>query len=139
MALDVNYIWNFNPLQSYPTASGQTDVVFLVHWQLYGSTGSYIGSVIGTQGVTYETGSVFIPFEELTYDTVYNWMTTSMGVEQMAQYEASVAQQIENKINPPILTQTPPWLTTSTTTTTTTEELTTSTTTTTTTTTTTIE
>ena len=134
MALDVIYTWNFNPLQSYPTASGQTDVVFLIHWQLYGTTGSYQGSVIGTQPVTYETGSVFIPFEQLTYDIVYNWMTASMGIDQMNNYTASVYQQIENKINPPILTQTPPWLTTSTTTTTTTEEpITTSTTTTTTT------
>jgi len=122
MALDVNYTWSFNPLQSYPTASGQTDVVFLVHWQLYGTTGSYQGSAIGTQGVTYESGSLFIPFEELTYDTVYNWMTASMGIEQMNNYTASVYQQIQNQINPPILTQTPPWLTTSTTTTTTTIE-----------------
>ena len=120
MALDITYNWNFSPLESYPTASGHTDVVFLIHWQLYGLTGSYQGSVIGTQAVTYESGSLFIPFEELTYDTVYNWMTASMGIEQMNQYTASVYQQIENKINPPILIQQAPWLTTSTTTTTTT-------------------
>ena len=49
----INYNWNFNPLESYPTASGETDVVFLVHWQLYGTTGSvsqsYMASSIGTQ------------------------------------------------------------------------------------------
>lgn len=130
----INYTWNFNPLEAYPTASGEDNVVFLVHWQLYGSTGSYQGSVIGTQAVSYETSSVFIPFDSLTYDIVYNWMTASMGVDQMAAYEASVAQQIENQINPPVLIETSPWLTTtSTTTTTTTEEPTTSTTTTTTT------
>jgi len=38
----------------------------------------------------------------------------------MNQFEATVAQQIENQINPPVLVQTAPWLTTSTTTTTTT-------------------
>lgn len=131
----INYTWNFNPLESYPTASGEDNVVFLVHWQLYGSTGSYQSSVIGTQTVSYETGSVFTPFNDLTYDMVYNWMTASMGEDQMTQYEANVAQQIENQINPPVLIETAPWLTTttSTTTTTTTEEPTTSTTTTTTT------
>lgn len=122
----INYTWNFNPLESYPTASGETDVVFMVHWQLYGSTGSYVGSCIGTQNVNYTTGSTFIPFEELTYDIVYNWMTASMGVDQMNSFTASVAQQIENQINPPILIQQSPWLnttTTSTTTTTTTESV----------------
>lgn len=130
----ISYNWNFNPLEAYPTASGEDNVVFLVHWQLYGSTGSYQGSVIGTQQVTYESGTPFTPFNDLTYDIVYNWMTASMGTEQMAAYEANVAQQIENQINPPVLIEQAPWLTTtSTTTTTTTEAPTTSTTTTTTT------
>lgn len=30
MALDITYNWNFNPLESYPTSSGETNVVFLV-------------------------------------------------------------------------------------------------------------
>jgi len=116
----INYTWNFNPLEAYPTASGEDNVVFLVHWQLYGSTGSYQGSVIGTQGVTYETGSVFTPFNELTYDIVYNWMTASMGTASMQSYEANVAQQIENQIDPPVLIEQAPWLNTTSTTTTTT-------------------
>ena len=106
----INYTWNFNPLEAYPTASGETNVVFNVHWQLYGSTGSYQSSVIGVQGVTYETGSTFIPFEELTYDIVYNWMTASMGTASMQNYEASVTQKIENQINPPVLIEQAPWL-----------------------------
>lgn len=120
MALDVTYTWNFNPLESYPTASGENDVVFLVHWQLYGSTGSYQGRNIGTQNIIYESGSTFIPFNELTYETVYNWMTASMGMEVMNKHTASVYQQIENQINPPVLVQTAPWFNTTSTTTTTT-------------------
>lgn len=110
MALDIQYTWNFNPLESYPTASGHTDVVFRIHWQLYGSTGSYQASSIGVETVSYDTGSVFIPFEELTFDTVYNWITASMGMDQINALTASLAQQIEDKINPPVLIQQPPWL-----------------------------
>ena len=36
--MDLNYQWDFNPLESYPTASGQTDVVFKVHWYLTATT-----------------------------------------------------------------------------------------------------
>jgi hypothetical protein len=110
MPLDINYTWNFNPLEAYPTASGETNVVFNVHWQLYGSTGSYQSSVIGVQSVTYETGSVFVPFNELTYDIVYNWMTASMGTSSMQNYETIVTQQIQNQINPPILIEQAPWI-----------------------------
>jgi len=106
----INYNWNFNPLEAYPTASGETNVVFNVHWQLYGSTGSYQSSVIGVQPVTYESGSAFTPFNELTYDIVYNWMTASMGTASMQNYEATVAQQIQNQINPPVLIEQAPWL-----------------------------
>jgi hypothetical protein len=103
----INYTWNFNPLESYPTASDQTDVVFLVHWQAYGSTGSYQGSSIGTQSVTYNSGSAFVPFEELTYQIVYDWVSSSMD---MSRIEENIAQQIENQINPPVLIQQAPWL-----------------------------
>jgi hypothetical protein len=108
--MDINYRWNFNPLESYPTSSGQTDVVFKVHWQLYGSTGSYDASTIGTQVVTYESGSTFIPFNELTYDIVYGWVTASLGQDTVTRLTASIAQQIEEKINPPVLVQNAPWL-----------------------------
>jgi hypothetical protein len=107
----INYNWNFNPLEAYPTASGETNVVFNVHWQLHGITGSYQSTVIGVQPVTYESGSAFTPFNDLTYDIVYNWMTASMGTASMQNYEATVAQQIQNQINPPVLIEQAPWLT----------------------------
>jgi hypothetical protein len=118
--MELTYNWNFNPLESYPTSSGQTDVVFLVHWQVSGVTGSYTSYIIGTQPVQYNTESVFIPFNELTFDTVYGWVTSSMGEERYNSITAGLAQQIENQINPPVLTQQAPWLTTTTTTSTTT-------------------
>jgi hypothetical protein len=107
--MEINYNWNFNPLESYPTASGETDVVFLIHWQVSAETGSYTARQIGTQHVEYTSGSVFIPFNELTFDTVYGWVTSSMG-EQYNIITASLIQNIENQINPPILIQQAPWL-----------------------------
>jgi len=118
--MEVTYNWNFNPLESYPTASGQTDVVFLVHWQITAETGSYSSRIIGTQSVEYNSGSVFIPFNELTKNIVYGWVTSSMGEEHYNHLTASLIQNLESQINPPVLVQQAPWLTTSTTTTTTT-------------------
>jgi hypothetical protein len=108
--MELTYNWNFNPLESYPTASGQTDVVFLIHWQVEAITGSYSARQIGTQPVQYTSESVFIPFNELTFDTVYGWVTSSMGEEQYNNITASLTQQIENQVNPPVLIQQAPWL-----------------------------
>jgi hypothetical protein len=120
--MEINYNWNFNPLESYPTASGETDVVFLVHWQLHANTGSYYASNIGVQPIaTLESGSTFIPFNELTKDIVYGWITSSMGSESIDRMYAGLAANIESQINPPVLVQQAPWLNPPTTTTTTIE------------------
>ncbi len=108
--MEVTYSWNFNPLESYPTASGETDVVFLIHWQVEATTGSYTSRQIGTQPVEYNSGSTFIPFNELTFNIVYGWVTSSMGEEQYNNITASLIQNIESQINPPVLVQQAPWL-----------------------------
>jgi hypothetical protein len=108
--MDIIYSWNFNPLESYPTASGQTDVVFKVHWQLTAITGSYTSQAIGIQPVQYTSESIFIPFNELTPEIVYGWVSSSMSEEEYNSVTASLIQQIEMEINPPILIQQSPWL-----------------------------
>jgi hypothetical protein len=110
MSLNITYNWNFNPLECYPTESGQTDVVFNVHWQLYATTGSYGASSIGVQRVgPLGTGS-FTPFEELTKEQVQGWIVDSMGTGSVDAMYANLATQIENQINPPTVTLSAPWL-----------------------------
>jgi hypothetical protein len=120
----VSYFWTINPLEAYPTASGESDVVFTAHWQLHatetvGET-TYNAQSIGTQGLTYTSGSAFTPFEELTLEQVQGWVEGAMGEEQVNNMKASLATNIANQINPPVVTLTSPWLTTTTSTTTTT-------------------
>jgi hypothetical protein len=120
----VSYFWTINPLEAYPTSAGETDVVFTAHWQLHatetvGET-TYNAQSIGTQGLTYTSGSAFTPFEELTLEQVQGWVEGAMGTGSIDNMKASLATNIANQINPPIVTLTSPWLTTTTSTTTTT-------------------
>jgi len=113
MPLDVTYNWNFNPLDCYPTESIYSDVVFNVHWQLYASTGSYFASSIGTQAVGPLGSGSFTPFEELTKDQVQGWVIDAMNAVNTGSVDnlyASLAQQIENQIVPPVITLNAPWL-----------------------------
>lgn len=120
----VSYFWTINPLEAYPTASGESDVVFTAHWQLHatetvGET-TYTAQSIGTQGLTYHSGSAFTPFNELTLTQVQGWVEGAMGEEIVQAKKDSLATNIANQITPPIVTLTSPWLTTTTTSTTTT-------------------
>jgi hypothetical protein len=120
----VSYFWTVNPLEAYPTSSGESDVVFTAHWQLHatetvGET-TYNAQSIGTQGLTYASGSAFTPFEELTLEQVSGWVENAMGTGSVDSMKAGLAQNIANQIVPPTVTLQSPWLTTTTTTSTTT-------------------
>ncbi len=110
----INYSWTINPLECYPTSSEGPDYVFTAHWQLYATEEvgdkTYSARAIGTQSVTGNSGSAFIPFEELTLPIVQGWVEGAMGPEQVQAYKDNLAQQIANQINPPVVTLTSPWM-----------------------------
>jgi len=99
--------WKISQLNCYPQADGQTDVVFVVHWTCSGTDGTYNGSVYSTCSVTYEAGTPYTPYADLTQDQVLGWIWTS-GVDKTAT-EAAVQQQIDNQINPPVVSPPLPW------------------------------
>ena len=101
--------WNVVSMDAYPELDGETDVVFSVHWQLNGTDGTYNGSVYGSVGVTLDPDAPFVPYASLTQAQVIGWVQDALGEEQVASYEANVAQQIENQINPPVVTPPLPW------------------------------
>jgi len=96
-------------MDAYPEADGETDVVFNVHWTITGTDGEYTGYVYGSQGVPLDPDAPFTPYADLTQEQVIGWVQDAMGAEQAAAYEANVAQQIENQINPPVVTPPLPW------------------------------
>ena len=101
--------WSVVQMDAYPELDGETDVVFTVHWTLNGTDGTYAGSVYGSVGVTLDPDAPFTPYASLTQAQVVGWVQDALGEEQVAAYEANVAQQIENQINPPVVTPPLPW------------------------------
>ena len=105
----VTNTWAVVQLECYPEVDGETDVVFTVHWTLTGTDGTYTGYVYGSQGVSINPDEPFTPYDQLTEAQVIGWVQAAMGEEQVASYEANVAQQIEDQINPPVVTPPLPW------------------------------
>jgi hypothetical protein len=58
-------------------------------------------------GVTYEAGTPYTAYADLTLDQVLGWVWAN-GVDKDAT-EANVAAQIENQINPTVVTPPLPW------------------------------
>ena len=100
------FTWTVSQLNCYPQAEGQTDVVFVVHWTCSGTDGTYNGSVYSTCSVPAPTGT-FTPYADLTQDIVLGWIWAN-GVDQ-ASAEAAVQTQIDNQINPPVVSPPLPW------------------------------
>jgi len=104
--MTITYTWIVTAMDCYPTESGNTDVVFNVHWTCSGTNGTYAAQVYSTCSVP-GPGNPFTPYADLTQDQVLGWIWAN-GVDKEAT-EANVAQQIQNQINPPVVTPPLPW------------------------------
>ena len=99
--------WNISALDCVPQAPEGADYVVTAHWQCNGVDGNYSGSVYSTCGFAVVQGENFTPYADLTQDQVLGWCWAN-GVDK-ASSEAAVEQQIQNQINPPIVSPPLPW------------------------------
>ena len=103
----ITHIWNISQLDCLPQSPEGADYVVTAHWNLSGTDGTYSGSVYSTCSFPVVQGESFTPYADLTQDQVLGWCWAN-GVDKDSA-EAAVAQQIENQINPPIVSPPLPW------------------------------
>ena len=96
----ITYDWNCKTVDVVLQEEGLTDVVYNVHWIVTGTSDTYSSTSIGTQTVTLDESTRFIPFADLTNDIVVGWTKAAMGEEQVASIESGIADAIEKEINP---------------------------------------
>ena len=101
--------WNISVLNCIPQTAEGADYVVTAHWQCNGVDGDYNGSVYSTCSFPVVQGENFTPYNQLTKDQVLGWVWAN-GVDKDAT-EAAVQQQIQNQINPPIVSPPLPWVT----------------------------
>ena len=99
--------WNISALDCVPNAPEGQDYVVTAHWQCNGVDGDYAGSVYSTCSFPVVQGESFTPYADLTQSQVLGWCWAN-GVDKDAT-EAAVEQQIQNQINPPIVSPPLPW------------------------------
>jgi hypothetical protein len=108
--------WQIEQLSCYPQEFDETDVVFSVAWRVNGvddTTGTPLyATVYGTQSLNpYTPKTPFTPYADLTLPQVIGWVQNAMGDSQVAAINASIEKQIEDQVNPPVVTPPLPWVT----------------------------
>jgi hypothetical protein len=97
--------WVINQMDCVPKDGDLTDFVVNVHWNRNAieivNEKEYFASVYGSQSFSKDEVTNFIPYENLTYEIVCEWLDSSLDVEAL---DANLDAQIENKVNPPIVT-----------------------------------
>ena len=100
-------LWLIERLLVKPTEGSLTDVVITADWRCNGTDETYSGTCYGSCSFAPPSGS-FTPYEDLTQDQVLQWCYEN-GVDKTS-IEANVTLQIENQINPPVVTLPLPWV-----------------------------
>ena len=100
-------LWLIERLLVKPTEGSLTDVVITADWRCNGSQDNYSGTCYGSCSFQPPSGS-FTPYPDLTQDQVLQWCYEN-GVDKNA-IEANVTAQINDQINPPVVTLPLPWV-----------------------------
>tara|TARA_R110002124_G_scaffold162590_3_gene329690 strand:- start:332 stop:757 length:426 start_codon:yes stop_codon:yes gene_type:complete len=111
--MTTTYNWNCKTVDAYPLIGEDPDVVYNVHWivtgvsdQLDPQGNPYQARSIGTQALSTDDITDFIPFEDLTNEIVVEWTKGAMGEEEVVSIEASIQSQINSLITPASVTLT---------------------------------
>jgi hypothetical protein len=111
----MNISWIIERLLVKPTEGSLTDVVITADWRCNGTetigtdddAKTYSGTCYGSASFQPPSEN-FTPYEDLTQDQVLGWCFAN-GVDQKA-IEANVSAQIQNQINPPVVSLPLPWV-----------------------------
>jgi hypothetical protein len=129
--MEIVYQWVIAQMNEVPQDGTLLDVVVMIHWRRNATTivdgKEYIADTYGVYSCPLPTGTNFTPYDQLTETQVISWLDAGLDVEAI---NMNLTSQLDQQINPPIITLPLPWEPTTTTTTTTEAPITTSTTTT---------
>jgi len=104
------YTWSISALNCIPQVGSLTDYVCTSHWNCSGTDGTFSGQCYSTVSFTVNPDKPdYTPYDELTEAEVILWTQEALGEEQVTAIYTSIDSQIQNQIDPPIITPPLPW------------------------------
>ena len=105
------YSWDCKTVDCYPSKDNNKDVVYNIHWRytctsdkVDAESNPYTATIIGTQVISTDDITDFIPFADLTNAKVTEWCKSALGAEKLDEMKANLDAQIAEKINPTSVT-----------------------------------
>ena len=103
--------WGIVSLDCKPDVNGFLNYVVTSHWELTASDGKgHNGYIFGNVSFTIDPSkSDYVPYADLTEDLVIQWTQEALGAENVSAFESITIQQVNNQINPNIVSPPLPW------------------------------
>lgn len=93
--MSITYAWSIAQLDCKPELGGFQNVVTTVHWRLIGTDGNHSADVYGSAALS-SPKEPFTAYANLTAQQVEGWVQAALGEEQVQEYRAAIASQIES-------------------------------------------
>jgi hypothetical protein len=103
----IQYRFKIESIQVIEAIDNKENIVKKIKFLLEGTRNDKIEFVIDTVELEFNPEfETFIPFEELTEETIINWVVFALGEERLSHYKELIAERIgpENIVDKPL-----PW------------------------------
>jgi len=101
-----NYTWKIKSLQTVDEVN-ETDFVTTILYRVYCTEEvdgkEYKASAVSSIVIEPKEEEGFVAYSELTEEQVVGWVKESLGTEGVESIEKSLASQVDNKSNPPVV------------------------------------
>ena len=105
----ITYKWIIESMECVLSENGMNNIVKTVNYQYIGSDGTNEYTVFGKVDLGDPDPNTYIQYSSLTENTVISWVSSKVGTYNVNHYENVISTAISNMINPPIVTNLPPW------------------------------
>ena len=104
----INYTWDVNTCDVYPTKSSKSNVVYAVHWRLTATDDANNDSdgnpqtaeIYGSQGLDVSDLSSFTNWSSLDAAKVQGWVEAAITADLVEEMKKGLDAQIERQITP---------------------------------------
>lgn len=106
----ITYNWIIEAMDVVPKEGELVNVVSVVHWRRKGTEvvdgKTYTAEVYSTYNCPSPSSTDFTAYPDLTQAQVEGWLNAGLDVPSI---DTNIATQIEQQINPPVVTSPLPW------------------------------
>jgi len=104
----INYTWDVNTVETYPSHGGQVDVIHTVHWRLVGEDdvnndengNPQLCGLTGVVNLDVSDLSSFTAFNSVNASAVQGWVESVLGSEEVARLKSIIDEQLTERVTP---------------------------------------